>query len=200
MEKLTWYTEKRRLKDLIPLEKNPFGKITEEKKTRLKNKLDTLGVFEIPTIDTNNELITFNKRYHCLLILWDENAEIDCRIPSRQLNENERKEIIVSSNIHEGEWDIEILEVDYTNIDLVEIGLDIEEIELKSDLDSFDSSILRGETDSKPQNFIIKYEIIFNNETEQKRWMEFIRELKNKYSTLDTISERIIQFINDNSL
>lgn len=68
-ESLEWKTESRCLKDLKPLERNPFGKINREKKKRLENKIKRLGVFEIPTIDLNNDLLTFNKRYHILLAL-----------------------------------------------------------------------------------------------------------------------------------
>jgi hypothetical protein len=60
--KLSWHTESRQIKELIPLENNPFGKIDSVKRKRLQAKIESLGLFEIPTIDANNELLTFNKR------------------------------------------------------------------------------------------------------------------------------------------
>jgi len=51
---IVWKIERRRLGDLKPLEKNPFGKSTPDKLERLKQKLETLGVFEVPTIDQDN--------------------------------------------------------------------------------------------------------------------------------------------------
>ena len=123
---LNWTTEKRKIKDLIPLEKNPFGKITTQKKQRLKEKLTSLGVFEIATIDTNNILLTFNKRHAALMELGRGEELIDVRVPTRELTESERKEIILNSNIHEGSWIEEILKEDFQDIDLSNLGLDIE--------------------------------------------------------------------------
>lgn len=128
MKYLEWHTEQRKVKDLIPLEKNPFGKISEEKKQQLEDKMRRLGIFEIPAIDLNNELLTFNKRRHILVMLGREEEVIDVRVPNRALTEKERKEVIVSSNIHEGEWDRQMLEELFTDIDLDAIGLDLNTI------------------------------------------------------------------------
>ena len=51
---------------------------------------------------------------------------IDVRVPNRELTEQERKEIILNSNIHEGSWIEEILKEDFEDIDLSVLGLDIE--------------------------------------------------------------------------
>jgi len=112
-KKLTWKIERRKLSELKPLEKNPFGKSTPEKLERLKKKLDNLGVFETPT------------RHHALMTLWGADAEIDCMVPGRKLTESERKEIIVTSNAHEGEWDLDILRADFDDLDLDFLNLDL---------------------------------------------------------------------------
>ena len=44
---------------------------------------------------------------------------------------------------------------------------------------------------------IIQYNIIFNNVEEQRIWHEFIRDLKNEYPNAETISERLIKFIQE---
>jgi hypothetical protein len=123
---LNWTTEKRKIKDLIPLDKNPFGKITTQKKQRLKEKLISLGVFEIATIDTKNILLTFNKRHAALIEMGRGDEMIDVRVSNRDLTESERKEIILNSNIHEGSWIEEILKEDFQDIDLTSLGLDID--------------------------------------------------------------------------
>jgi hypothetical protein len=124
-QELTWITEQRKIKELVPLERNPFGKINREKKKRLENKITRLGVFEIPTIDLNNDLLTFNKRAHILVALGRGEETIDVRVPERPLTEDERKEIILASNVHEGEWDELILKEDFSDIDLGEVGVDL---------------------------------------------------------------------------
>ena len=119
-----WETQKRQVKDLVPLENNPFGKIDSIKLNRLKEKIESLGIFEIPTIDVNNDLLTFNKRYHILMSIGRSEEEIDVRVPDRPLTELERKQIIINSNVHEGEWDRKILEDVFADIDIESLGID----------------------------------------------------------------------------
>ncbi len=92
----------------------------------MKQKIQKLGVFEIATIDTDNILLTFNKRHSLLMELGRGEEMIDVRVPNRELTEQERKEIILNSNIHEGSWIEEILKEDFEDIDLSVLGLDIE--------------------------------------------------------------------------
>ncbi len=147
-KKLTWKIERRKLSELKPLEKNPFGKSTPEKLERLKKKLDNLGVFETPTIDTDNNLLSFNKRHHALMTLWGANAEIDCMVPGRKLTESERKEIILASNAHEGEWDLELLREDFADIDLDDLGLNLDVMEFERS-DHFDKAMKRFVTTTR---------------------------------------------------
>lgn len=49
-------------------------------------------------------------------------------------------------------------------------------------------------------NPVIKYELIFDNEEQQKQWYEFMKGLKGSYPNIDTIAGRVIQFIRDESL
>ncbi len=123
---LSWHVEQRRLNDLVPLEKNPFGKIDARKKKRLEEKIKALGVFEAPTIDTDNVLLTFNKRHMILLELGHGEDLFDVMVPNRPLTENERKEIIIASNIHEGNWIEEILKEEFGEMDLASLGLELD--------------------------------------------------------------------------
>lgn len=129
-----WETQKRQVKDLVPLENNPFGKIDSIKLNRLKEKIESLGIFEIPTIDVNNDLLTFNKRYHILMSVGRSEEEIDVRVPDRPLTELERKQIIINSNVHEGEWDRKILEDVFADIDIESLGIDTSDWELPAEL------------------------------------------------------------------
>ena len=59
---------------------------------------------------------------------------IDVRMPNRTLTEEEFKEYNVTSNISVGYWDIDILEECFADVDLLELGLDINAIELPGDV------------------------------------------------------------------
>jgi hypothetical protein len=192
--KLNWITESRKIKDLIPLEKNPFGKITTEKKRRLKEKLTSLGVFEIATIDTDNILLTFNKRHAALMELGRGEESIDVRVPNRPLTESERKEIILNSNIHEGSWIEEILKEEFGEVDLSALGLEIE-IEEPKPID------LENENNDEPefpivQKFSEKYTaiiIVCTNDIDETHVSEILNLDKEKcYKKNDVGNTRVI--------
>ena len=46
-------------------------------------------------------------------------------------------------------------------------------------------------------NAVIQYNIIFNDDDEQKIWFGFLRNLKTKYEDVPTISERLVKYIQE---
>jgi len=61
-----------------------------------------------------------------------------------------------------------------------------------------------ADEDSEPTaaqvpNYIIRYELIFENETQQDVWYKLLKTLKLRYPDLETIGARITQFITDNA-
>lgn len=125
---LAWRPELRRLDTLVPLENNPFGKITQEKRRRLEQKLLELGVFEAASIDTDNVLLTFNKRRNLLMGLGRGEEKFVVMVPNRPLTEDERKKIILASNVNEGEWIDEILRGEYSDM-MAEMGISLASID-----------------------------------------------------------------------
>jgi hypothetical protein len=123
-----WRAEQRRLDTLTPLENNPFGKITQEKRRRLEQKLLELGVFEAATVDTDGVLLTFNKRHNLLMGLGRGAELVQVMVPDRPLSVDERKKIILASNINEGEWIDEILRADYDGV-MQDMGLTLASID-----------------------------------------------------------------------
>ncbi|MBF9239465.1 hypothetical protein I2I05_18880 [Hymenobacter sp. BT683] len=121
---LAWHTEQRRLDTLVPLENNPFGKITTEKRRRLELKLLELGVFEAATLDTDGVLLTFNKRHNLLMGMGRGQEHFAVMVPNRALTGEERMKIVLASNINEGEWIDEILRDQYADV-LSEMGLEL---------------------------------------------------------------------------
>jgi hypothetical protein len=119
---IIWRAETRRLDQLTPLDNNPFGKITQEKRRRLEQKLRELGVFEAATLDTADVLLTFNKRHNLLLGMYGGAYEVNVLVPDRELPADVRKKIILASNISEGEWIDELLRGEYADV-LDEVGL-----------------------------------------------------------------------------
>lgn len=121
-ETINWLPATRRLDQLTPLDHNPFGKITQEKRRRLEGKLRELGVFEAATLDTADVLLTFNKRHNLLLGMYGPAYVVNVLVPDRELPADVRKKIILASNISEGEWIDELLRGEYADV-LDDVGL-----------------------------------------------------------------------------
>jgi DNA modification methylase len=129
---LEWTTEKRKVKDLIPYEYNP-RMLSETKKQKLRDSLEKFNLAEIPAINTDNIIIAGHQRVLVLMEIGRGDELIDVRVPNRELTEQEFKEYNIRSNVAVGDWDIDILNTIFDDIDLMSLGLNVDEIQLPED-------------------------------------------------------------------
>jgi site-specific DNA-methyltransferase (adenine-specific) len=125
MEQLKWETKKVKVKDLIQLDVNP-RKISEDKKQKLAESLERFNLVEIPAVNTDLQIIGGNQRVTALLLAGRGEEEIDVRFPNRKLTKKEVKEYAIISNTHAGEFDFEILDLEFADISIGEIGFEID--------------------------------------------------------------------------
>ena len=140
INKLNWHTEKRRVKDLIPYERNPRT-LTDVRANNLKASVKKYNFVEIPVIDTDNKILAGHQRMKIMILLGRGEEEIEVRVPNRKLTKKEFEEYNLRSNVSIGEWDFEmlkeldislLLDVGFTNSDLSHIwdeNLSVEEDE-----------------------------------------------------------------------
>lgn len=121
---LEWSTVQRLVKDLVPCDFNP-RQITDSELKKLKESLERFNLVEIPVIDIDNTLIAGHQRIAALYMLDRGEELIDVRIPNRKLTEEEFKEYMLRSNIHNGEFDWSKIEEFFQDIDLEGIGMDL---------------------------------------------------------------------------
>lgn len=126
---LEWRTEKRKVKDLIPYEYNPRT-LSETKKAKLRKSLEKFNLAEIPAVNSDNKIIAGHQRILVLMEIGRGEEDIDVRVPNRALTEEEFKEYNIRSNIQVGDWDLDILEDVFADIDLGELGLNLDELNL----------------------------------------------------------------------
>lgn len=122
MTSLTWTTEKRKVKDLIPYEANPRN-LSSEQASKLKESLKRFNLVEIPAIDTDNKILAGHQRVKIMLLLGRGEEKIDVRVPSRKLSKEEFEKYNLISNRLTGEWNFDLLK----NIEietLLESGFD----------------------------------------------------------------------------
>ena len=141
MEQLKWETKKVKVKDLIQLDINP-RKISEDKKQKLVESLEKFNLVEIPAVNTDLQIIGGNQRVTALLLVGRGEEEIDVRYPNRKLTKKEVKEYAIISNTHAGEFDFEILDLEFADISIGDLGFEIEGLD---DWKSNQDILLAGE-------------------------------------------------------
>ena len=110
MNPLNWQTEKRKPSMLVNNEFNP-RKITPEQMKKLEESIAKFDLVEIPVIGANNVILAGHQRIAVLIQLGRGEDDIDVRVPNRPLTEAETKEYLLRSNINNGSWDDELLQI-----------------------------------------------------------------------------------------
>ena len=132
-KEIVWTTEKRKVDDLLPYEHNP-RRMNETQVEQLKKSLTKFNLASIPVINKDNILISGHQRMKVMKMLGREDEMIDVRVPNRQLDEDEMKELNIRENKNLGEFDFDILANSFDMDMLIDSGF--KEYEL---------GILRGE-------------------------------------------------------
>lgn len=124
---LSWRTETRKVRNLVPYEKNPRT-LSKKQEDDLKKSLQRFNLVEIPAIDTNNRVIAGHQRLKVLHLLGRGDEEIDVRVPNRPLTDTEYEQYMLTSNAVTGDWDFEQLksfDIDF----LLDVGFDGTELD-----------------------------------------------------------------------
>lgn len=122
---LTWIAEKRKVKDLKPLDKNP-RKVTKAAIEKMKERIQKRGFHDVLKLDTEGIVLSGNVRTEALTALKID--EVNVLVPSRPLTDQERKAVILESNRHDGEWDLSLLP-EYGAEVLIETGFETVEVD-----------------------------------------------------------------------
>ena len=130
MTELTWKIEKRQLADLKKWKKNP-RKISKEKYEKLKHRIIERGFHDVLKVDENNVVLSGNQRLSALMELGY--TEIDCKVPSREMTDEEKDKVGLESNMNDGETDFELLTTNF-DIDLLnDVGFDSADFNLENE-------------------------------------------------------------------
>ncbi len=122
---LIWKYEKRKVKDIVPLEKNP-RKISKANMEKLKDRILKRGMHDIIKINTKGVALSGNMRTQALTQLKID--EVGVLIPNRELTKEEEGAIILESNKNDGEWDQTMLPEYGTDV-LIEAGFETMEVD-----------------------------------------------------------------------
>ena len=118
------------IRDLIPHPRNP-RKISQEDLNRLCDSIRQNGYWQhrpmavepVPDRPGKYYILDGNQRKKALGRL--KRYEAPCMIYT-ELTDEERDDIILRSNINNGEWDVPMLQAEFEQVDFEQIGLDFE--------------------------------------------------------------------------
>lgn len=105
-EMITWRNERRKVDDLIPADYNP-RKMNDRQRVDLKASLEQFNLADPIIINANGNIIGGHQRLTLLKLQGVD--EVDVRVPDRQLNEKEEKELNLRLNKNTGDFDLGML-------------------------------------------------------------------------------------------
>jgi hypothetical protein len=193
---------RKKLSDLNPYENNSRTH-SEEQVNQIINSIKLFGFTNPILIDQDNNIIAGHGRLTAVQkMAWEE---VPC-IVVNGLNQIQLKALNIADNqiaLNAG-WDLEKLSTEIKglkeeNFDLVSLGFN--NLELSNFLNDnfldnkFNEEVIADQTN----NFIIQYNIIFDDNEQQQIWFEFIRNLKDIYIDHETIGQRLVEFIRQNN-
>jgi len=170
------------------LKYNPYNPrtITEENFDKLKQSIKNFTkMLELRPIiiDSNNIVLGGNMRLKACKELGIEEVPV---IRADNFSQEEIKEFIAKDNVGYGEWDYEALLEQYDLSVLEDYAIDVPNTEI--DIDS--------ETEySDDKVELTDYTIYFESQEEEDIWFGFLAHLKDKFKNIDSISERILCYI-----
>lgn len=147
MKTITWKTERRKISKLTGAEYNP-RQLTEKQAKDLGESLERFNLADPIIINTNDTIIGGHQRINILRNRGVE--EVDVRVPSRTLTEEEERELNLRLNKNLGEWDFDKLAEFDPNM-LLTAGFTEEEIAFSFEIEPEDKDEEIPETPIEPK-------------------------------------------------
>ena len=133
MSNITWTTERRKIRDLIPWPRNP-RQIKGEQVKRLQESVEEFGQFETIAVGPGNEVYNGHQRLKSWGAKFGPDYEVEVRVSSRQLSEKEREKLtILAHKGAAGEWDFDTLANEFEVSELLEWGFSENELGINSE-------------------------------------------------------------------
>lgn len=170
-----WECRKVKLSEIFPNEKNP-RKISSEKFNRLKKKIEEVGFHSPIKVDNDGIILGGNQRYHALVDMGAGDLEVPVMFPLFKLTEKERQEIIITDNVSDGEWDMDLLANEFEVDDLIDWGLDLD---WKSE-----PAVNEDNPEKEFDISTAKVKIMFKYTDAKEVIDAFLKEMKEKYPEL----------------
>tara|TARA_R110000796_G_scaffold252434_1_gene386760 strand:+ start:243 stop:848 length:606 start_codon:yes stop_codon:yes gene_type:complete len=195
-------TIKKNINDLTPYENNSRTH-SDEQINLIINSIKKFGFTNPLLIDEDNNIIAGHGRL--LAVKKMEWQDVPCIIV-KGLSQTQLKALNIADNqiaLNAG-WDLEKLTLEIKglkeeNFDVASLGFNNLELSNFLNEDFLGNTSNEEIASDQTNNFIIQYNIIFDDNDQQQVWFEFLKNLKGVYVDKQTIGERVIEFIKDSN-
>lgn len=174
-------TEKRKLGDLVPYERNPRT-LSKKQYEDLMESFRRFNYVELCVVNEDNTVVAGHQRLKIMMDLWGKDKEIEVRVPNRVLTHEEFREYLMRSNSNTGSFDLDIIMADYDLDFLNMIGFDKSILGIEEEIEDISEVADINES----ANFTIKCK----NIVELKKLQDYLGTQKNKV-TLEKFMELI---------
>lgn len=182
---------------LTPYARNP--RINDGSVDALVNSIQKFG-WRVPIVihGANNEIVNGHTRLKAAQQIGLK--RVPC-LRADELTEEEIKALRLADNkVGElSQWDKNLLDLELG--ELADFGLDMrglgfDDVQLGGEEDSGEGEGTATEATDEAENYNITYQIVFDDETQQTLWFEFLRRIKTAYGG-ETIAENITRAITE---
>ncbi|HJU78128.1 MAG TPA: ParB N-terminal domain-containing protein [Nitrososphaeraceae archaeon] len=102
---LNWRLEKRKLRELVPNDRNP-RELSKMQEGHLRKSLEKYGLIDKPIVQ-GNKVIGGHQRINVMISMGI--SECDCWIADDEISQADIDELMIRLNRNHGEWDFDIL-------------------------------------------------------------------------------------------
>ena len=189
------------LERLQPYEKNA-REHSEKQIAQIAASIVEFGFLNPILVDSNDGIVAGHGRLSAAKELALDEVPV---VVLDHLTESQKKAYILVDNklAENATWNEallqeEIVALNLQDFDISVLGWDEDEIR---EIMEFDADETNNDDDSEGTRGlgepIVSYNIIFDDEQQQQKWFDFLKDLKELYSDESTIAEKIIQFIEE---
>jgi DNA modification methylase len=180
-EKIEWLNERRKVSELKPFEGNP-RKANEKEVEDLQKSLEKFNVADPLVINTDGTVIGGNFRLSQLKQRGIE--EVDVRVPSRELTDDEARELNLRLNKNTAQWDTDLL-ANFSEDMLKDVGFgedeldnifgleETEEFNLQKELEKTTKGKLRGVKMGDIWQ-LGNHKLIIGDATDEENWKKLL--------------------------
>jgi len=134
---MQWKLEKRKIKDLKALSKNP-RRLTKNDAEQLEKSLTKFGQCEPVVVNSDNKIIGGHQRIRTLKKMGYN--EVDAYVPDTPLSDEEVDELCIRLNRNSGSFDFDALANNFDIDDLLEWGFELQELGFAEDVEEIEEN------------------------------------------------------------